>query len=674
MAAATPLFSSLFGDATKWDNYQSDYGILSASFGRGTAATSLQAPLCRDGLAQLATRTPVVVAFVSDTECDYIYVAHSFTLFPGDVTDPTPMDNLAVALIGDRLDHAVPVVLPQPFFSVCPTAAAYNVGIIQGAIGHGAAPAVFRHGPHALGDPDTNDLRARRALLLPPHLAGLALRSAPADGRFTLLHFFNTFLQATLASGDAAAIAALEPVTQWWRLASTNTAGGASVVSSPLLAVTSPRAQSRLNAWASRVKNDQMSRIGIGGPGLSNAAFAQGVNVLTTTMEATHRASLEFERARGDKTFTDFHGEALAQQLQRLCKCETDDQLPEVHGLLLKTAKGRTFALLGSLFAKRSIASPLPLNAATAPLATPKLVEDVFRNYAPGGDGLTFGKGLTPFAIICPGHDGFQQAQRAVQQAQMLESGTSVTLADAQVLLTDDARFPTEAFVAVEKLQAWSVVVDVFHGENHPIAESLRSAVLTMGPQLQRMAAHMGDTKAAGMELIFRVMYDMQQDYFDFLARAALDKDAVPPTFQTVIGLVVTYRANGLSPLPPPWYLALGGPVGRAAGGVPSAPLTAPIDMRVNTPSAQVVNPHADRRLMNRFRDCGHSAISAMIGTHSVVYPKQGGKDICLAWALKGSCSSNCRRVAQHTRYNAATMAALHTLLDVCGVPSPAST
>jgi hypothetical protein len=87
---------------------------------------------------------------------------------------------------------------------------------------------------------------------------------------------------------------------------------------------------------------------------------------------------------------------ALAQQLQHLCNCETDDQLPEVHGLLLKTAKGRTYALLGSLFAKRALESPLPLDASTAPLATPKLVEEVFQNYAPGGDGLTFGRGSPP--------------------------------------------------------------------------------------------------------------------------------------------------------------------------------------------------------------------------------------------------------------------------------------
>ena len=123
-----PLFSALYGDPTKWDNFTSDYPTLNASFGKGTTAVpSLQSNLCRDGLAQLATRTPVALAFVSDAECDCIYVAHSITIFPADVTEATVMDNLAVGLLGDRPDSLVPVVFPQPFFSVCAAAVANNV-------------------------------------------------------------------------------------------------------------------------------------------------------------------------------------------------------------------------------------------------------------------------------------------------------------------------------------------------------------------------------------------------------------------------------------------------------------------------------------------------------------------------------------------------------------------
>ena len=69
----------------------------------------------------------------------------------------------------------------------------------------------------------------------------------------------------------------------------------------------------------------------------------------------------------------------------------------------------------------------------------------MFRNYQPGGDGLDFAKGLSPFAIVCPGHEGMAKIQQQVQKASLVESGTSLSLADASSLLADDVLFPTQA-------------------------------------------------------------------------------------------------------------------------------------------------------------------------------------------------------------------------------------
>jgi hypothetical protein len=101
MATAIPLFSALFGEPAAWDNYDPNYNILADAFGHSATATT--APLCKAGLVQLTTRTPVAVAFVPDVDCNSIYVAHSLTLFPGDVTSPTGLDNLVVGLVGDCL-------------------------------------------------------------------------------------------------------------------------------------------------------------------------------------------------------------------------------------------------------------------------------------------------------------------------------------------------------------------------------------------------------------------------------------------------------------------------------------------------------------------------------------------------------------------------------------------
>ena len=172
----------------------------------------------------------------------------------------------------------------------------------------------------------------------------------------------------------------------------------------------------------------------------------------------------------------------------------------------------------------------------------------------PGGDGLTFTKGLSPFAAVCEGHDGIAQVHSLVQRAQLMETGASVSLADATALTSDDVRFPTQPYVAVEKLYVWSVIMDVFHGDRHPVAFAISEAMRLIGPLLQRMAGHMGDTPGAGMELICRVMYDMQQDYYQYLSNMAAAVPGAPPTFAAVIKLMQTYRAESLTPLPAHWY------------------------------------------------------------------------------------------------------------------------
>ena len=68
------------------------------------------------------------------------------------------------------------------------------------------------------------------------------------------------------------------------------------------------------------------------------------------------------------------------------------------------TSKSRPCAILGNPFRERAQASLVPLTASQAPLATTKLVDDVFRNFTPAGTGLTFASYLTPFAIVCEGH------------------------------------------------------------------------------------------------------------------------------------------------------------------------------------------------------------------------------------------------------------------------------
>ena len=60
--------------------------------------------------------------------------------------------------------------------------------------------------------------------------------------------------------------------------------------------------------------------------------------------------------------------------------------------------------MLGAMFTERTLACGLSLTQASAPLLAPKLIHNVFRSCAPGGSGLEFGAGLSPFSAVCEGH------------------------------------------------------------------------------------------------------------------------------------------------------------------------------------------------------------------------------------------------------------------------------
>ena len=86
---------------------------------------------------------------------------------------------------------------------------------------------------------------------------------------------------------------------------------------------------------------------------------------------------------------------------------------------------------------------------------------------------------------------------------------------------------------------------------------------------------------------------------------------------------------------------------------------------------APTVNAHPDSRLVQRFSASSHNNITSMMQGHDIDVPKHRGKDVCLTWALKGACTSTCKRKEAHVRYPLTVNKALHELLDKCGVANP---
>ena len=308
--------------------------------------------------------------------------------------------------------------------------------------------------------------------------------------------------------------------------------------------------------------------------------------------------------------------------------------------------------------------SAVPLTYASAPIATSKLVDDVFRSYQVSGTGLVFAQGLTPFAIVCEGHAEEEATRKALKHAELAESGTSMTLDDAARITTSDVRFPTSPQTAAEKLYGWSVVVDLFHGVNHDISEAVRRFVLAVGPALHRLANTFEDGGPSGMDLVCRVLYEAQQECFAWVTRKGNTNRGDVPTFGSIQDKVLTYRAESLSTLPAAWYSMIDGPQSaRRSANTPSA-------SRQRAGVEPTFNSHADTRLMTRYREGGFQTISSMLEGHDVTIPKHAGKDVCLSWALKGSCSATCKRKAAHVRYSRDTIKSIHDLMDSCGVPN----
>ena len=271
--------------------------------------------------------------------------------------------------------------------------------------------------------------------------------------------------------------------------------------------------------------------------------------------------------------------------------------------------------------------------------------------------------------MVCEGHAEAFANQKRIQNAIIAEGGTSLTLQDAESLTTSDVKFPPTAYFAGEKLFAWSVVVDVFHGVAADVSTRVRAFVIAVVPHLHTVQHILSDSPGQGLDMVCRVLFEAQQEYFRWANETANGLAGVQPVdFSKILGLVQTSRVQSLCPLPSPWYEMVSAPPRPSPPGVPAARTGGGSGPTTRGGTAPAFNAHADQGLMTRFRDSGHSTINAMMAGHSADIPKHNGQQVCLTWALKGECSQGCRRAGQHLRYGRATVQAIHALMDTCGV------
>ena len=280
----------------------------------GSGATT-NGPDTARGVVNATTNSPLVVVFTIQGEENYIHVGHSLSVYPQDLGMPTAFDNKVIALVGNDLASAVPIVFPADSWTRTAAFRASTQAFITGPAMYGAGPpAVLRSGPHAGGAADTDEIRVRRTLILPP-TASVAVLAGICNGALHPERLLQHSHRPIVAGGVAADAALWAPVVEWWRGASTDTAAGTTQTAANMILDPSPVNFGRLMAWTNRTKAHMLRNAGVGGPGLTTAAFNQGVADLQGTMEANANARLAFERNRANRTFTDKHGDSLAQRL-----------------------------------------------------------------------------------------------------------------------------------------------------------------------------------------------------------------------------------------------------------------------------------------------------------------------------------------------------------------------
>ncbi len=145
---ATTAIGPFLGAAANWTQPTPDYTTMQNAVGAASASTQA---VCKADVLGVATRSPIVLAFVIDGDENNIHIGHSATLYPRDpLLAACPYNDRVVVLVGPDLATSVPVVLPDVAFQKLAPTDCNTTAYLTGPHAHGAGPPpILRTGPHA---------------------------------------------------------------------------------------------------------------------------------------------------------------------------------------------------------------------------------------------------------------------------------------------------------------------------------------------------------------------------------------------------------------------------------------------------------------------------------------------------------------------------------------------
>jgi hypothetical protein len=658
-AADATTYMDLYGGMP--DLLGGDYG---AYLGEFDSESDLAPAALRDRCVNAGNDTPKVFLYMPRGGTQRIKVLHRVTRYAPALGVPTEWDSSVFAFGSDvSLGNQITTV-------VFPSGQAFlRTGYVRAPTQAHMAnmwdlyPNASCVGPFEDDAPHTEAIRARFLSPVPKEYVPLVLRQPQWKPR----DLWTALTDRITADGRLQPCA---PLLKWVRIAGTLTVGPAegpnaatfSAVTIDPLEV--PLADEWLNrrvwSWISGDLPALAARTG-------GATAVMTDSLIAMTMEFSKQredAAAARLAAKAPKTMSEKYPEA-SEGLRRICEVSTDGDLPPFWAVFASCNKKEgLFALQQALDLRGSHAG----SAGQVPVASPVLFERIsnFAFHSRNVDGLT--AGLSPF-LMCAGVGPEANAARSHAAVyQMMYSGAAAPAIDQLLpLITAAPHMPTSMLGLLISLQGYSVLLDVLLGAHHRVSIDFRAFLLRWQSLMLDVEGSFGDQIRSWIPRFLRFIQLAMIQYFNSaLVRGA--NASLPPLNQLITH--VEYRNWQALPPLPTGYIQTPPPSGltppvRAPAPAPPPPGDAPAPS-----STAVTNVRPDEALVARF-ERGNVTLRVLTG-HTAAAPlptEDGGStQLCLSYALRKHCNSNCRRATSHRTLSTTERSALAALLTRVGI------
>lgn len=661
MASADPR-SYAAHYASMPDPLGGDYGGYLAQF--DSEGPLAPAPL-RDALLEAGSDYPKVFLCLGGAGADpRIRVVHRVTRYAPTLGAATGWDGAVFAMASDiGVGNQVTWVQFPSATAFARTAVVRVPTVAHMATEWAAAdPATPLLGPYAVADPLTEGVRARFFTPIPKEYIPLVMR----QDSWTPRKLWGELCTAIVADQRQVMCG---PLLRWLRIACTATTDATGAIDAPAVAsptLTPPLADAVLQRrfWSWIVADL---------PALASQGTAAQANAMTATLQALKtefslqrvEAAAARAAAKLPKSLSEKYPEASVG-LRLLCEVATDVDLPPFWITYATLGKKEGFFALGQALDTRAGQAG---SMGHAPMVTPPLYERI--------SSFTFGSrnvddlnaGLSPFLMTSGlGADADAQRRNATVYQMMYAGAAAPDVAQVLPLITTAPNMPTTMLGLQIGIKNYSVLLDVLLGVDHRVSRDFRRFVQSWDRITLEVEASFGDQIRAWIPRFLRYIQLCMVQYFNLAS--SLGPSAPLPPLDQLVHHVQMRNWPALPPLPTA-YIADQLPRAPPAIRTPAPPAPPPPGATPPAPAATpVTNLHSDRTLVAQF-ERGNMALR-QLSSHANARPLPtadgSATQLCLAYCLRGNCSSTCSRSATHRDLTATERAGIVSLLSRVGI------